>query len=305
MRRTSRATLGRIVIVLIGLSPVAAVTQPRPSGPAPGVLVDVGGHTLHLRCVGPEGAGPTAILQPGAGGYSSVWSRVQDLSAERVRTCAYDPAGLGWSEPGPTPRTLQQEVFELHALLEKATMTGPFVLVGHSIGGLAARLYADRYSSEIVGVVLVDALHEDSVQFNLRVNQWVRIRELAKGRIVPEAALTRATTPTTPEDDYLAEELQQIYLSRRSNPTPLGDRPLIVLDAGKRPPPPGTSEEFWQNLKQEKDDQGMDLLRLSKNSKFVRDPLSGHNIHLDNPQLVARSIEEVVEAARRGTRLIQ
>jgi pimeloyl-ACP methyl ester carboxylesterase len=74
---------------------------------------------------------------------------------------------------------VKQEVFELHALLEKATVHGPFVLVGHSLGGLAARLYADQYGSEVVGVVLVDALHEDSVQFNLRVNRWVRIRELA------------------------------------------------------------------------------------------------------------------------------
>lgn len=291
--------------MLLGLSPVSAIAQPRPSGPAPGVLVDVGGHKLHIRCVGPEGAGPTAILQPGGGAYSSVWSRVQGLLAERVRTCAYDPAGLGWSEPGPTPRTLQQEVLELHALLEKAKVPGPFVLVGHSLGGLAARLYADRYSAAVMGVVLVDALHEDSVQFNLRINQWARIRELSKGRVVPEARLTRATTQATSEDDYLAEELQQVYLSRRSNPTPLGDRPLIVLHAGKRPPPPGTSEEFWNNLRQEKDDQGMDLARLSRNSKFVRDPLSGHNIHVDNPQLVARSIEEVVEVARKGTRLIQ
>jgi pimeloyl-ACP methyl ester carboxylesterase len=212
---------------------------------------------------------------------------------------------LGWSEPGPTPRTLQQEVFELHALLDKAGVSGPFVLVGHSLGGLAARLYADRYGAEVMGVVLVDALHEDSVQFNLRINQWARIRELSKGRIVPEARLTRATTPATSEDDYLAEELAQVYRSRRSNPTPLGDRPLIVLHAGRRPPPPGTSEEFWKTLTQEKDEQGMDLAGLSRNSKFVRDPLSGHNIHVDNPTLVANAIEEVVTAAMKGTTLAE
>ena len=152
-------------------------------------------------------------------------------------------------------------------------------------------------------MVLVDALHEDSVQFDLRLNQWVRIRELSRGRVVPEARLTTAATPATSDDDYLAEELQQIYLSRRSNPAPLGDRPLIVLHAGNRPSPPGTSEEFWKNLTQEKDDQGMDLARLSRNSKFVRDPLSGHNIHVDNPKLVATAIEEVVTAGMKGTRL--
>lgn len=277
--------------------------QSRPAGPPPGRLVDIGGRSLHIRCVGPDGAGPTAVLQPGGGAYSSVWSRVQDLLAERVGTCAYDPAGLGWSEPGPTPRTLHQEVFELHALLAKANVPGPFVLVGHSLGGLAARLYADRYSAAVMGVVLVDALHEDSVQFDVRINQWARIRERSKARVVPEARLTGATTPARSDDDYLAEELQQVYISRRSNPTPLGDRPLIVLHAGKRPAPPGTSEQFWKHLTQEKDDEGMDLARLSRNSKFVRDPLSGHNIHVDNPTLVANAIEEVVTAAIKGTKL--
>jgi pimeloyl-ACP methyl ester carboxylesterase len=301
MRRITLLTGGfALAATLAGVA-----QQSRPAEPTPGRLVDIGGHSLHIRCVGPEGAGPTAILQPGAGGYSSVWSRVQDLLADRVRTCAYDPAGLGWSEPGPTPRTLQQEVFELHALLEKANVPGPLVLAGHSLGGLVARLYVDRYSAAVMGVVLVDALHEDSVQFSLHINQWARIRELSKGRVVPEARSTRGATPATSEDDYLAEELQQVYLSRRSNPTPLGDRPLIVLHAGKRPPPPGTSEEFWKNLIQEKDDQGMDLARLSRNSRFVRDPLSSHNIHVDNPTIVANAIEEVVTAAMKGIKLAE
>ena len=299
----------RVTFLISGFALAATLAslaqQNRPAQPPPGRLVNIGGRSLHIRCVGPATGGPTVILEAGAGDHSNRWTAVQDLLAPRVRSCAYDRAGLGWSEPGPTPRTLQQEVFELHALLEKAKVPGPFVLVGHSLGGLVARLYADRYSAAVMGVVLIDALHEDSVQFNLGLNQWVRIRELSKGRVVPEARLTRATTQATSEDDYLAEELQQIYLSRRSNPTPLRDRPLIVLHAGKRPPPPGTSEEFWRNLKQEKDDQGMDLARLSRNSKFVRDPLSGHNIHVDNPMLVATAIEEVVTAGMKGTKLAE
>jgi len=299
----------RVTFLISGLVLAATLTglaqQNRPTQPPPGRLVDIGGRSLHIRCVGPATGGPTVILSAGAGDYSNRWTAVQDLLVPRIRSCAYDSAGLGWSEPGPTPRTLQQEVFELHALLEKAKVPGPFVLVGHSLGGLTARLYADRYSAAVMGVVLVDALHEDSVQFSLRINQWARIRELSTGRVVPEARLSSATTPATSEDDYLAEELQQIYRSRRSNPTPLGDRPVIVLHAGKRPPPPGTSEEFWTHLKQEKDEQGMDLARLSRNSTFVRDPLSGHNIHVDNPMLVATAIEEVVTAGIKGTKLTE
>jgi pimeloyl-ACP methyl ester carboxylesterase len=95
-------------------------------------------------------------------------------------------------------------------------------------------------------------------------------------------------------------------LSRRSsNPEPLGNRPLIVLASGKQqPPPPGTAEDLWKKLVQEKNEQKTDLARLSRNSRFIRDPSSGHNIHTDNPQFVARAIEEVVEAAAKGVRLV-
>jgi hypothetical protein len=107
-----------------------------------------------------------------------------------------------------------------------------------------------------------------------------------------------------PAQDYLAEEFQQIYVSRIANPETLGDRPLIVL-APTRPdrPPPGTSDDLWNELRLEKGDQAMGLVLLSRNSKLVRDPSSSHNIQLDNPQLVARVIAEVVEAAVKGTKL--
>jgi pimeloyl-ACP methyl ester carboxylesterase len=300
-----RRTTFLISAVALAATLVGLAQQNRPTQAPPGRLVNVGGHSLHIRCLGPATGGPTVILEAGAGDYSNRWTAVQDLLAPRVQSCAYDRAGLGWSDPGPTPPTLQQAVFELHALLEQAEVPGPFVLVGHSLGGLVARLYADRYGAAVIGMVLVDALHENSVQFNLGMNQWVRIRELSKGRVVPEARLTETPTRVTADDDYLAEELQQIYLARQSNPTPLGDRPLIVVHAGKRERPPGTSDEFWKNLEQEKDDQGTDLARLSRNSKFVRDPLSGHNIHVENPMVVASAIEEVVTAGMKGTKLAE
>lgn len=275
-----------------------------PSGPPPGVLVAIDGHTLHLRCVGPTGTGPTVILEAGGGGFSTSWSLVQDLLAPRVRTCAYDRAGSGWSEPGPAPRTMRQEVFELHALLEAAKVPGPFVLVGQSIGGLLVRMYAERYSSDVVGMVLVDPTHESSVLYSLRETRWLRLREQAKGRSVPEPRREgRVSTQYNPEDDYQAEEFQQVYVSRQANPEPLGNRPLIVLAAGKRPAPPGTSEDLWKQLKRERDEQVQDLARLSRNSKFVLDPSSGHNMHTDNPQIVARAIEEVLEALSKGVPL--
>jgi len=301
----SRLLLG-VIIISVGVSwAERTMAQKPPSGPAPGVLVDIGGHKLHLRCVGPAGAGPTVILEAGGGGFSRDWSLVQDLLSSRVRTCAYDRAGLGWSEPGPAPRTMRQEVFELHALLKAAKVRGPFVLVGHSIGGLLVRLYTEQHGSDVVGVVLVDPTHESAVLGSVRYGGLVRLREKATGRRVPEPRRDgKASTRYNPDDDYLAEELQQIFLSRKVKPEPLGKRPLIVLAAGRRPRPPGTSEDQWMQLRVEKDGLKIDLSRLSSNSKFVLDPSSSHAIQIDNPQLVARAIEEVLAALSKGVDLV-
>jgi pimeloyl-ACP methyl ester carboxylesterase len=284
---------------------LTAQTPPSGAAPPPGVLVDIGGHRLHIRCVGPAGAKPTVILEAGGGAFSSAWSQVQDLLSGDVRSCAYDRAGSGWSDAGPAPRTMRQEIFELHALLEAASVRGPFVLVGHSIGGLLVRVYADQFGSDVVGVVLVDPTHESAVLYSVPLGRWVRLREQAKDRVVPEPRREgRASAQYNPDEDYLAEEFQLLYLSRQANPVPLGNRPLVVLAAGKRPAPPGTSDSLWQVLRRERDEQVRDLARLSRNSKFVLDTSSGHGIPQDNPRLVARSIREALEAASRGTRLV-
>jgi len=192
----------------------------------------------------------------------------------------------------------------LHELLKAAKVDGPYLLVGQSIGGLLVRLYAERYSSKVKGIVLVDPAHESGVLYSLRAGKWVRLREQGTGRAVPQPRLEGpVATKYNPDDDYLAEEFQLIYLSRVANGKPLGDRPLIVLGAGKRSQPPGTSVEFWKELKDERDAQVRDLAGLSRNSKFVLDPSSSHNIQTDNPQLVADSIEEVLKALFTRSRL--
>jgi pimeloyl-ACP methyl ester carboxylesterase len=282
-----------------------SIAQKPPAGPAPGQLVEVGGHKMHIRCVGPANGSPTVILEAGGGAFSSDWSRVQGILSADVPVCAYDRAGLGWSEPGPAPRTMKQEVFELHLLLDAARVRGPYVLVGQSIGGILVRLYTAQYPGEVTGVVLVDPTHESEMLGSLRYGGWVRLREKALGRVVPEPRREgKAATQYNADDDYSAEEFQQLYLSRKANPVPFGERPLIVLAAGKRPAPPGTSDELWAQMRIEKDGQRIDLSRLSNNSKFVLDPLSAHAIHMDNPQLVARSIKEVLTAASTGAHLL-
>jgi pimeloyl-ACP methyl ester carboxylesterase len=276
-----RAKLSTAIIFVIGCGS-GPITQHGSSSPSPGVLIDVDGHKMHIRCVGPLDAKPTIILEAGGGDYSNRWSRVQELLSPRVRTCAYDRAGSGWSEPGPAPRTMKQEVFELHALLDNAKVSPPYVLVGHSIGGLLVRLYVERYGSDVVALVLVDPTHENGRIVQMKPGEPQRVVRLRDG----------------------SEEIQQIYLSRKANPEPLGNRPLIVLAAARpSPAPPGLSDDAWNELQRERPEQVADLARLSGNSKLVRDPSSGHRIHVDNPELVARAIEEVMTAALNGVRV--
>lgn len=128
--------------------------------PPPGQLVDVGEHKMHIHCTG-EGS-PTLVMDIGIGWFSLIWSFVQPEVAKFTRVCTYDRAGYAWSDPNPTPRTSQQLVQELHTLLTNAGIEGPYVLVGHSLGGLNVRLFASQYPSEVVGIVLVDAVHEET-----------------------------------------------------------------------------------------------------------------------------------------------
>ena len=159
------------------------------------------------------------------------------------------------------------------------------------------RLYTEQYGSEVVGIVLVDPTDESGTLFNLRANRWMKLREQATGRAVPSPRRTGPTsTGYRPEDDYLGEEAQQLYLHRKDNPEPFGDRPLFVLAAGKRPPPPGMTEATYKDLRRTRDEEVIALGHLSRDSKFIRDPDSGHNLHIDNPQLVARAVEEVIAA---------
>jgi len=144
--------------LLAGLSSsVRAKSETLPAPfPPPGRLFDIGGWRLHLYCTG-EGkpSQPTVILEAGLGDYSLEWSLVQPKLATFARVCSYDRAGTGWSELGPHPRPMHQIVCELRALLEKAGVRAPFVLVGHAYGGRLVRLYASKHSTEVAGMVLL------------------------------------------------------------------------------------------------------------------------------------------------------
>jgi pimeloyl-ACP methyl ester carboxylesterase len=122
--------------------------------PLPGQMVDVGGYRLHINCTG--SGSPTVVIESGWGDMSAAWGWVQPEVAKTTRICTYDRAGMGWSEASPQPRTAREFAKELHALLEKALEPGPYVLVGHSLGGYTLRVYAHDYPDEVAGLVFID-----------------------------------------------------------------------------------------------------------------------------------------------------
>lgn len=130
--------------------------------PAPGDMVDVGGYSLHLYCVG-DGE-PTVVMDAGHGDSSLNLASLQAQVAEITRVCTFDRAGYGWSDPGPEPRTSQQNVDELKTLLENGGVEGPYVLVGHSLGGINVILFAAQNPDLMAGVVLLDSSHPDQME---------------------------------------------------------------------------------------------------------------------------------------------
>ncbi|HEX7173751.1 MAG TPA: alpha/beta hydrolase [Pyrinomonadaceae bacterium] len=214
---------------------------------APGRMVDVGGYRLHLNCVGRSG-GPVVVLLAGGGDFSFDWSLVQPAVSRFARVCSYDRAGLAWSDLGPVPRTMRQEAHELRALLERAGVRGPYVLVGHSFGGLIARVFAERYASDVAGVVLVDATSEDTtLMFG---GKLVRVREGAKGKAVPPPRTLQDSPPLPPADADLkqAELNRQVFGPPKINP-PFDKLPkqaqALRLWALSNPKLSAASEDFW------------------------------------------------------------
>ena len=132
--------------------------------PPPGQMVDVGGYRLHINCTG--SGSPTVVIESGWGDLSASWGWVQPEVAKTTRICTYDRAGMGWSEASPQPRTAREFAKELHTLLVKANEPGPYVLVGHSMGGFTVLVYAHDYPDEVSGLVLIDA--QDAARFGWR-----------------------------------------------------------------------------------------------------------------------------------------
>lgn len=280
-----------------------------PLGDPPGRLVDVGGRTMHLYCIG-RGA-PTVVIDTGLGGTSLEWEAVMHRLGGPSRVCVFDRAGYGWSQMGPYPRTSSEHANDLYLLLTNAGEAAPYVLVGHSYGGYNVQLFARRYPFLVAALVLIDASHPDQVARFLQPPYNVRIAPSSSYGLVRFGDVPKIH-PAMPR---LAREMSYFhYRNWRARRTlsyellgwreseaalraepPLQAMPLVVLSRGKRVWPSGAHgdalEQLWMDLQSE-------LAAQSPTSAHLLARASGHQIHLDQPDLVAFAVALAADAWR-------
>jgi pimeloyl-ACP methyl ester carboxylesterase len=303
-----------ILVFIMCTNPVAVLAQAAPSQKSPeplGKLVDVGGYRVHLYCTG---AGSPAVVIVGAG-YSFDWGLVQPEVAKFTQVCTYDHSGIGWSDSGPKD-SCDLRVGEVRTALRKAGITGPYVLVGHSLGGLVSRLYAGHHPDQVAGMVFVDHAMivppdndkapappppppsatpgasaptppggmESDPNFSKLSSRDRELHLWATSQQRSQAAM-QTNVDIIPQCSSEADALS------KEHPQPLGDKPLVNV----------STDEFrdadYVKLQ-------ADLLALSKNSKEIVAQNSTHFVIIDRPEVVVDAIKQVVQATREHTPLL-
>ena len=226
--------------------------------PVSGRLIDVGAHRMHLRCTG--SGSPTVVLQPGGGDFSSAMAWIAPAVARQTRVCVYDRPGRGWSDPSKNAQDGTQVATDLHTLLRRAGVPGPYVLAGHSFGGLYVLTHADRYPDDVAGLVLVDSTNRateadpakahayDGGSYDAVTDRVSALAAMAArvGLLRPVSAFSYGDLPARQRDEVRASTATADYASGwidefvQSNAagaeaamlTDFGDKPMVVLTAG-------------------------------------------------------------------------
>lgn len=302
---------------------------------APGKMVDLGGHRLHVNCSG--SGGPTVVVENGLGDFSFDWVLVQSKVARFTRICTYDRSGYAWSDSGPLPRSFAQINLELRDALAKLKERGPFVLVGHSFGGPVIRNFAVTYPRDVAGLVLVDAAFEGQ-RVGIGGGKTIRLGESAKGvaippareemresdkeplnksgaqkpasldamyKVLPEAEQKMQrwaqSLPQTDAAEASQREWSEEYFAKLLNHPQkgtLGHIPLIVLTRAEGGYGEGSDTPAAQLESERRQGQAaLALLSTDGRQIIVK---SGHNMELEAPDAVVAAIHDVVEQSRRS-----
>jgi pimeloyl-ACP methyl ester carboxylesterase len=323
MKRTSlplqmsfAAVHARVFLFLVPLVTALdpAVARAAVRGDFAGLINISGDRKMYLECRGT--GSPTVVLVAGLKGSAEDWHIAYKSApavlleiAKFTRVCAYDRPGTpvgdkpSRSDPVLQPTTAEDAVADLHALLSAAGEAGPYVLVGHSYGGLVVRLYASTYPEDVSGLVLVDALTE-GLRDAETPEQWAIQRKLMEGDIRESLALYPALERLDPDRSFdqirAAPPLRPLPLVILSSDRAWGPQIPAMIASGALPadvPPDfGYITDAAQKQAQEK------LAQLVPNATHIINTNSGHEIHKEQPQLVIDSIREVVEAVRSGSR---
>jgi pimeloyl-ACP methyl ester carboxylesterase len=328
-RITERILLSFVILLCVVLAGTtsyntAALRYYHAIYPPPGKLYQVGGYDMHLYCTG-EGS-PTLVLEAGAGAESIVWVKVQPELSKLTRVCSYDRAGYGWSAPRPGPRDADTVAQQLHALLQQAGITGPLVLMGHSMGGIYIRDYASQYPQGIKGLIFLDPgtpTMEQHQSPELHAATAIRAPFYYSLVAVAMLGLHRPAGSCAPEpglDEPAGKRFAQlecgkllnsVWTEYKSEPQseaetmntgPYGDLPVLIISrdtklAGQTQGlTPKLAAEFLAFWDQEQED----LKRLSTRSRRIIAKGSGHQIQLDRADLLNREVAVFIQQIRNN-----
>ena len=245
----------------------------------PGHLVQVGTHKMFVNCVEKE-TEPTVILEAGTGDSSEVWNTVQEQVEKFARVCSYDRLGLGKSDKVAVPHTADEIVEDLHELLHAVPIPAPYVMVGHSMGGIYVRKYATLFPTEVNGLVLLDSSHEE---------QFTRVSEISS----EWAQRIASKFPTDPEGLRA-----QGFLPRNERLAWRFNEPLIVIEH-REIPKTATSDTMAKQSEAVFHVLQKDLASRSKYGQLREAKKSGHYIQRDQPELVIQAIKDVIRESAR------
>lgn len=235
------------------------------------MLVQISGCKLYAKLIGHNNGKATIVMDAGYGDYSKAWESVINEVSMLSDVFIYDRAGLGKSESSSNRRTSREMVKELNGLLNEAEIKPPYILVGHSFGGVNTRLYATEYHTEVCGLILVDSTPEN-----------YRERFLPT---MPEELQQAYNNQFVYEGNYdeFIESLNQLKEARRKL-----NVPLIVLSAGKKAHYSEESQVLWNEMQKE-------ILGISSNGKFIIAENSAHYIQNDEPEIIVSAIKAMID----------